>query len=297
MDWNFIDDAEQIMADVAEIMSNDPEVKLFLKMIQDKSIKCGFAECYAYAKKLGEVVADQLEMLASNGGIQYDIDDFIRYVVPELLSNTHELVMVASEEVQRIVDRVDDLKLGSVKPKVDKAKVENVVTSALESSEDAKIGVLKVGVKTFSEQSFDDFIRSNATFRFDSGIPIQIVRTYEGGHMEHTGKGSDRHKHPRLVDCKWCKSLAGTYDYEDVRDTGNDVFRRHKGCHCQTIYKNNVRRFLQGTHTKTIATNEAQAKDLDVGTMYGGKSGTGKTKGSKYRIRYDSKCREVNRMK
>ena len=54
----------------------------------------------------------------------------------------------------------------------------------------------------------------------------QIIRTYEGPHDER-GK---------MVDCEWCRDLEGTYDYEDVKASGSDVYKRHEGCRCTVSY-------------------------------------------------------------
>lgn len=35
--------------------------------------------------------------------------------------------------------------------------------------------------------------------------------------------------------CDWCKRIAGTYDYEDVRH-GHDVWKRHLDCDCKIEY-------------------------------------------------------------
>ena len=48
--------------------------------------------------------------------------------------------------------------------------------------------------------------------------------------------------------CKWCGRLVGTYDYATVRNTGNDVFRRHKYCRCTVEFITNGKR--QNVHTK-----------------------------------------------
>ena len=48
--------------------------------------------------------------------------------------------------------------------------------------------------------------------------------------------------------CEWCEKLAGTYNYEDVRDTGNNVFRRHRHCRCTVEFITNGKR--QNVHTK-----------------------------------------------
>lgn len=52
----------------------------------------------------------------------------------------------------------------------------------------------------------------NADF---AGLDVKIVRTTTGRET-----------------CDWCKRLAGTYDYEDVRH-GHDVWKRHLDCDCK----------------------------------------------------------------
>ena len=71
---------------------------------------------------------------------------------------------------------------------------------------------------TLTRAFHDDHIRHNADKRFRAGMGPKIVRT------------------AAFNCCSWCSSLAGTYDYEDVRDTGNDVFRRHERCKCIVDY-------------------------------------------------------------
>ena len=53
---------------------------------------------------------------------------------------------------------------------------------------------------------------------YDAGLHPKIVRTAEA----HC--------------CKWCDDLAGTYDYDEVRDTGNPVWARHDNCRCLIEY-------------------------------------------------------------
>ena len=47
------------------------------------------------------------------------------------------------------------------------------------------------------------------------------------------GKHFERKK---LVDCQWCKSLSGTFDYQAVRASGSDVYKRHESCRCVVTY-------------------------------------------------------------
>lgn len=43
--------------------------------------------------------------------------------------------------------------------------------------------------------------------------------------------------------CDWCRRLAGTYDYADVRKTGHDVWKRHAYCDCRIEYVSSSERY------------------------------------------------------
>ena len=73
-------------------------------------------------------------------------------------------------------------------------------------------------VGNFLEGHLDDSVHDNAGVQYVAGLDPTLTRTA-------TAKC-----------CKWCDQLAGTYDYEKVRNKGNDVWKRHKNCHCIIDY-------------------------------------------------------------
>ena len=78
----------------------------------------------------------------------------------------------------------------------------------------------------------------NADFQYKAGLSPKIVRTSTGNC------------------CEWCDKLAGTYEYSDVRKTGNNVWRRHSYCRCLVDYHpGNGKK--QNAHTK-IWENETE---------------------------------------
>lgn len=81
-------------------------------------------------------------------------------------------------------------------------------------------------------------IKANAEFQYNAGLNPRIVRT-------STGKC-----------CEWCNRLVGIYDYEKVRNKGNNVFRRHNNCRCVVEYDPHDGK-LQNVHTK-------QWRDMDA---------------------------------
>ena len=62
--------------------------------------------------------------------------------------------------------------------------------------------------------------------------------------------------------CKWCQSLEGTYRYEDVSGSGNDVWRRHKNCKCLIVYAPRKGKAVD-VKTRKPVDNEELQKRLD----------------------------------
>ena len=65
----------------------------------------------------------------------------------------------------------------------------------------------------FSQNVVDESIRVNANVLSNAGVQSKVVRHHEVGA------------------CAWCRAVAGTYEYKDVR-TMKDVWRRHENCRC-----------------------------------------------------------------
>ena len=70
----------------------------------------------------------------------------------------------------------------------------------------------------FLEGHVDDFVRENADFQSNAGLTVIVQRIADA------------------KCCKWCSNLAGSWLYDQVRDRGNDIWKRHNNCHCQIIY-------------------------------------------------------------
>ena len=70
-------------------------------------------------------------------------------------------------------------------------------------------------IKTNAKSYYDKSVQNNARFQSKSGLRPTIIRTTSG------------------KTCKWCQSLAGTYEYDRV---DKDVFRRHANCDCLVVY-------------------------------------------------------------
>lgn len=97
--------------------------------------------------------------------------------------------------------------------------------------------LLDAVVSTFCMSIVDDSVKANADFQYNAGMSPKIIRTTDG------------------KCCEWCNKLAGVYDYEKVKNTGNEVFRRHRNCGCVVAYDPGDGR-IQNAHTKEWTTRE-----------------------------------------
>ena len=122
-------------------------------------------------------------------------------------------------QVQRNLNQQAGLGLRPVEPEFDVSRAYDLAEKyvSYEKWNDAR-WTLEEPVENFMQSVPDDSIRRNADFQWRSGMSPKIIRRAEPGA------------------CKWCRALAGTYDYAQVRETGSDVYRRHENCRCVVEY-------------------------------------------------------------
>lgn len=94
-------------------------------------------------------------------------------------------------------------------------------------------------ITNFCMSIVDDSVKNNADFHYKTGLRPKIIRITDG----------------RC--CEWCSKLAGSYDYEKVRNAGNDVFRRHRNCGCIVAYDpDDGTKRIQNAHNKQWTSEE-----------------------------------------
>lgn len=222
------DIAPQLLEEIETVfynkVKNNSSISSFLLKVQKGSANLNDAQLYS--KELGQVLGNTFkevlkEDILPDGRLYWNIAE--RTMHP-MLNNNYELVTNASVEVQKIIDIKNGIGLNPIKPKRPNERIkgvlDNVTVEGITFSEVQKR--MYDPVVTVTESFFDEFIKENADFRYKAGLHPQIIRGFKDDKS-----------------CEWCKALAGIYNYEDVKDTGNDVFKRHENCHCQITYKTN----------------------------------------------------------
>jgi len=140
------------------------------------------------------------------------VDDLI----PGTLGLNHTMVVAACAEAQKNINTKARVGIRPQEPDFDGNRAFGLVAAVKERG---AIGPAFYDQLTnFSQNVVDQSIRDNADVQSGAGLHPKIVRTAEA----------------RC--CKWCDDLAGTYDYDEVSNSGNPVWARHDNCRCLIEY-------------------------------------------------------------
>ena len=131
----------------------------------------------------------------------------------------HDLVFEYSKEVQSILNKQANILIRAQKGDLNQDRIDKLVNkiSQYDSFEQGK-WLLNEPIKNFTQAIVDDTIKKNADLHYKAGLRPKIIR---------------REKENC---CDWFKSIAGVYDYQEVKNTGNNVFSRHRYCRCVVDY-------------------------------------------------------------
>lgn len=164
-----------------------------------------------YAARVGDTLAKVLRRHAPLESIEeWDIDTLI----PQSLGLNHSIISYACEQVQNEMNANARLGIRFQAPQFDSDRAFGIVQELRDNPEFTNIeATFYDQLANFSQNVVDEAIRDNAAIMERAGIRSKIIRTPEAGA------------------CSWCDDVAGTYDYDEVRN-GGDVWRRHENCRC-----------------------------------------------------------------
>ena len=179
-----------------------------------------------YAIRAGELLSQAIN--AETKTLPYMSEEVAREVLYPALTLDHDLVNTASVQIQQNMNAANGINVSAMSADLDTNRIEGFITKVSSyDTYDAARWVMGEPIVNYSQSTVDYTIRKNMDANARLGMEAQLIRKIDPA---ETAKGNRA--------CKWCQSLAGTYRYNDVKDTGNEVFQRHRGCRCQLIYKN-----------------------------------------------------------
>lgn len=212
--------------------SSNKELQEISKKVADGTANCEDLENYAIAA--GEMLAKAMHdnvsgVILPDGKMYYNIASRI---MPPNLEECYAMVADIAEGIYGILNEKAGIHIKALRPDLNKDRIDGLVNyvSNADQYEDVRKST-EQSMVTFSQSVATDAVHKNADFQYKAGLTPKIRRRAEGNC------------------CKWCQSLEGTYDYADVRNTGNDVWRRHRDCRCEVTYDPGTGK-VQNAHSK-----------------------------------------------
>lgn len=208
---------EVIQTEFDEQTAKDPKLIAAVKALQAK--KATYLDVNDFAITVGQILGKVLgkhitgESLP-DGKMYFNIAQ--RLLDPTMKKN-HDLISSYALDVQNGLNQQAGLHLRGQTAPVNQSRIDGIVNRVSQEDDFEKVKwLLEDPLINFSQSVVDDTIKANAEFQAKAGLHPKITRRVAG----HA--------------CDWCKSLAGTYDYQDEP---NDIYRRHERCRCTVDYK------------------------------------------------------------
>lgn len=233
---------EKIEEDFYTIVKNDKEITKLFGIL--KSEKGTYKTAHDFSVRVGELLSDVFadnltQQTLPNSTLYYNI---IERVVEPMLRESGKYVADFTVKVQEALNRASRIGIKGIEPEVNEDRIKGI-TKQVSAKTALEPAMTELGAATlcFLQAVVDEAARANAKFQWDVGLSPKIIRT-STGHC-----------------CEWCDSLAGTYEYDEVSDRGNDVFRRHKHCRCIVEYDSG-----DGLRTNVHSKQTAKVEDIQA---------------------------------
>lgn len=211
-------------------LKTDSKLKRIARKARDST---SYEVANEYAVRVGELLSESLT--ENVGGLAYISEEVAREVLTPALTADHELVKEVSVQIQKNMNEANGYGIEALAPDLDTNRIEGLIAKvASYDTTGEALWVLGEPVINYSQAVTDQTIRKNAEANARMGIEAKIVRKAESAGTRTVRRGKRTYTY--AVPCKWCRSLEGTYDYSEVKDTGNDVYRRHENCRCEITY-------------------------------------------------------------
>ncbi|MCI7810873.1 MAG: hypothetical protein MR552_02880 [Clostridiales bacterium] len=192
---------------------SDPLIRSLYRRVADG--KATYAEVQTFAQRASVICSEVLMDYAPEA----DFAEWARELVTPSLTQMHGLIDDVAQQVQTHLNRVAELSIKAQSVPVDAERIGGIA-SALEAAEDTAQAesMLRRTSENYARHVGDEAVRRNAAFQSRAGLKPTIRRT------------------SAAKCCAWCAEVAGTYDYADVSQQGDNVWRRHLDCRCLITY-------------------------------------------------------------
>jgi len=224
--------------------NSNSEIKEIVRKVN--SGKADYQDAEKYSQLLGTIANDAISSVSSedlpNGRMYYNI---AQKTIEPILKQSYSLSSKVCKDVQNTLNQSAGIGMKAVVPNYDEYRANGILNlaSIAENYDDVKnqVGTL---AEVFTSKVADNSVKENAKFQYESGLSPKVVRV----------SANDC--------CDWCAEVAGTYDYAEVKASGNNVWRRHENCMCSVYYDPGTGR-RQNAHTKEWVNSEEKQERVD----------------------------------
>jgi len=192
------------------------KLKIAVKRLKAK--EANYVDANNFAIEVGNILSDIFEEtidvnILPDGRMYYNIADRI---LNPTMSKNYELITGYAADVQRNLNTKAGLHLKAQIPELNQDRIDGIINRiSSEMDFDVIKWILGDPIVTFSQSVVDDSIKSNADFQASSGLQPILTRKLRG------------------KACKWCRALAGAYDYGNLP---KEIYQRHENCRCTIEY-------------------------------------------------------------
>lgn len=208
---------EQIQDEFAKNVQNSGKVSALIKKLQNGT---NYEDAGDYAYYIGKALADAFsaviqEDVLPDGKMYWNI---AQRVIEPMLKADYDIVSEYAEATQAYLNELGDIGLKVQKASFDTERAKGIMDAvcAGERYTPAVGQRFLESVINFSQHVTDETMKRNVEFQAKSGMHPKVIRRTSG------------------KVCKWCRALAGTYEYPD--DVPDDFYRRHENCRCVVEY-------------------------------------------------------------
>ncbi len=221
---------EKIQKDIVEELEKSDKVRELYKAVA--SDKADYETANLFSEEIGSIYSRALKNninsgVLPDGKMYYNIAE--RTIRPAM-EDCYGKISDVTFQVQSDLNKSAGIGIKAIKPKLNDERVEGIINrSCVAEQFDDVSWIFNEPIVNFAQSIVDDSVKVNADFHEKAGLSPTITRKVSG------------------KCCKWCESLAGTYDY---RDAPADIYRRHESCRCQVLYNPGDSKKYQNVHTK-----------------------------------------------
>lgn len=218
----------ELLSDITKAFDSKTKESKVLKekLTKLKNKKANHLDSNEFAQEVGEILSSVFrenitEDKLPDGKIYYNI---VNRVLNSNLKNNYNIINAYAKIVQDELNKKAKISLKAMDAEYSQDRVDGIVESVLKRDDySSMINDLCSSTENFSRSIVDELIKNNANLHSKAGLKPVIERKMHGGA------------------CSFCKTLAGTYDYEETKrlaetDPKKNPFARHRHCRCTVDY-------------------------------------------------------------